>query len=78
MNNEQLTTLRAVGASLKHIGSAMAESFNHAAHHGSKAPLQPLDVCFAAEMSNLRRRGLGQIADALVAFRAEMGDSDNG
>jgi hypothetical protein len=78
MNDDQLTTLRAVGASLKHIGSAMLESFNHAGHHGSKTPLQPLDVCFAAELSNLRRRGLGQIADALEAFRTEMGDSDNG
>lgn len=73
MTEEQMERLRNIGASLKHVGSAMAESFNHAGS-GSATPLQPLDVCLAVEIQNLRREGQGAIADALLALRSELGE----
>lgn len=72
---EVLYLLRTVGASLKHVGAAMAESFNHISV-GSKTPLQPLDHCLAAELPNLRNQGQAQLADVLQAIRTEMGGTD--
>lgn len=74
MTDEQKALLRDVGASLKHVGGALAESFNHAQHHGSKTPLQPLDECLGREIPNLRRAGQGGIAAALASLRIELGE----
>ncbi|WP_324742081.1 hypothetical protein U8326_02235 [Tsuneonella sp. CC-YZS046] len=77
MTEDKLALMRRIGASLKTIGAACAESFNHACA-GSTTPLQPLDERLGQEVRNLRRDGQGQLADALLAFRDEMGANDNG
>lgn len=77
MTDESLATLQTIGASLKHVGAAIAESLNHAGS-GSTTPLQPLDLCLAVELPNLRREGQATIADALVALRASQGAMGNG
>jgi hypothetical protein len=78
MTDEQLTSLRNIGSALRTLGSAMNESFNHGRHHGSKTPLQPLDLSLEKELPNLRREGQLDLANALMAMRSELGASNNG
>ena len=77
MTDEQLASLRSIGASLKTIGNAMAESFNHAGA-GSATPLEPLDLRLASELPNLRREGQLDMANALLALRQSYGETNNG
>jgi hypothetical protein len=77
LTQEQREQLDRVGQSLIHVGNAVRECFKHACV-GSKTPMQPLDICLEQEQRVLRGEGLGQIADALIAFRASFGEQANG
>lgn len=72
MTAEQLAVLETVGAALKHVGAAMAESHTHARYTGSPDPLGPLAACLNVELPALRRDGHGGLAAALSALWEEV------
>lgn len=77
MTEDSIASLRRVGASLTHIGNAVAESCNHAGA-SSAEPLRPLDHCLGTEVRNLQREGHDDLAAAVVAFREFIGASIDG
>lgn len=77
MTNESWASLSNIALSLKNVGGGIAESFNHAGM-GSASPLQPFDLSLAAEIPNLRREGQAALADALLALRSNLGETNNG
>ena len=75
MTDEQITSLRDIGTSLKHIGGGFIESSNHAKWDGSNAPLYPLDVSLNAELHTLCGAGQTGLVAALEAIRASYGEA---